>query len=111
MSNITLLFLTIIFELLLFLLGWQITIMIGLYDVRDPPPRERWELTAFNLILLVVFEMWGSSLVLIYLLWNLYTLAVVSGVIWFFLSIVSWYIASHTRKRLGWSILNGLKGQ
>ncbi len=111
MSNITLLFLTIIFDLLLFLLGWQLTIVIGLYDVRDPPPHERWELTAFNVILLVVFGMWGTSLVLIYLLWNLYTLAIVSGVVWVFLSIVSCYIVAWMMKRLGWSIMDGLKGQ
>ncbi len=110
MSNITLLFLTIIFDLLLFLLGWQINIVIGLYDVRDPPPRERWELTAFNVIMLVVFMMWGVSLVLIYLLWNLYTLAIVSGILWTLLNIVGLYIGANMRKRLGWSILDGLKG-
>ena len=58
-SNIALLFLTIIFDLLLFLLGWQIYIVIGLQEVRDPPSHSRWELSAFNGILLLVFYMWG----------------------------------------------------
>jgi hypothetical protein len=111
MSNITLLFLTILFNLLLFLLGWQILIVVGLYNVRDPPPRGRLELTIFNFILLVVFLMWGSSLVLIYLLWNLYTLAVVSSVVWVFLSIISLYIGTRMTKRLGWSLIDELKGR
>jgi len=33
--------------------------VIGLYDVRKPPPRERWELTAFNVLLFIVFHSVG----------------------------------------------------
>jgi hypothetical protein len=109
MSNIALLFLTVIFDLLLFLLGWQTYIVIGLYNVRDPPPHSRWELSAFNGILLLVFYMWGASPVLIYLIWNLYTLAIVSSVVWAMLIIVSLYIGKHMTRRLGWSITDELK--
>ena len=109
MSNIALLFLTIIFDLLLFLLGWQTYIVIGLYNVSDPPPHSRWELSAFNMILMLIFYMWGTSPVLIYLVRNLYTLATVSGVIWAILIIVSLYIGKHLTQRLGWSIKDELK--
>ena len=40
-SNIALLFLAIIFDLLLFLLGWQTYIIIGLYNVRESPRHSR----------------------------------------------------------------------
>jgi drug/metabolite transporter (DMT)-like permease len=109
MSNIALLFLTIIFDLLLFLLGWQIYIVIGLYDVRDPPPHSRWELSAFNGVLLLVFYMWGASPALIYLIKNLYTLATVSGAVWTIFIIISLYIGRHMTRRLGWSIKDELK--
>jgi hypothetical protein len=109
MSNIALLFLTIIFDLLLFLLGWQIYIVIGLYDVHEPPPHSRWELSAFNGILLLVFYMWGLSPALIYLIFSLHTLAMVSGVVWAVLVIVSLYIGRHMTQRLGWSAKDELK--
>ena len=108
-STVALSFLTVIFDLLLFLLGWQIYIVIGLYNVRDTPPHSRWDLSAFNGVLLLVFYMWGVSPVLIYLVWNLYTPAIFAGIVWAALIIVSLYIGKRTTERLGWSMKEELQ--
>jgi hypothetical protein len=104
LSSFVLLFLTVIFDLLLFLLGWQVYIIIGLYRVREFPPHSRWELSAFNGVLLLVFYMWGASPALIYLVKNLSTLALVSGGVWAALIGVSLFIGKHMTQRLGWSV-------
>ena len=108
-SQLTLFFLVVLFDLCLFLLAWQTIIVVGTYNVRNPPAREKWELTIFNLLLSMVFVLWGWSVVLMFLLWNLYYLALVSGVLWVAV-IVTTYAAMHgMAKRLGWSIIEGLR--
>ncbi len=109
LAQITLLFLTIIFSLLLFLLVWQTVIVMGLYDVRNPPSREKWELTVFNLILFVIFFLWGLTPTLIFFLWNLVYLALAAAIMWILIFIFSERVARAMRKRLGWSIREGLK--
>jgi hypothetical protein len=105
MAQLTFLFLTAIFNLFLFLLQWQTIIEIGVYHLRNPPPRSLWELTVFNLLMLGTFSLWGISLVLIFLLWNLVYLALVSGVVWTLVFIVTMVVGNRMRKRLGWSII------
>ena len=108
-SQGTLLFLTVMFNLLLFLLMWQMVIVVGLYDVRRPPPRSVWELTMFNAILTGVFVMWGYSLPLIFLLWSLPSLALVSGITWTAVVAIYGHAARSIMRRLGWSFVEEVK--
>jgi hypothetical protein len=55
------------------------------------------------------FIQWGASLVLIFLLWNLEYLALVSGIVWTIVIIASERISRNMRKRLGWSIMEEIK--
>jgi hypothetical protein len=109
MSQFALLFLTVIFDLLLFLLGWQTIITIGLYNVPNPPPRAKWELTAFNVVLYTVFILWGYSLVVIFILWNLISLTLVSGIMWTLAIIVAGFASQSMSRRLGWSLSQEIK--
>jgi hypothetical protein len=108
-SQFTLFFLVVLFDLCLFLLGWQTVIVIGTWNVRNPPARAKWELVVFNLLLIIVFMLWGWSVALMFLLRNLYYLALVSGVIWLAVSVISLVVASASIKHLGWSIKEELK--
>jgi hypothetical protein len=108
-AQLTLLFLTTIFNLFLFLLQWQIIIVIGVYYLRNPPPRYLWELSVFNLLMVGTSSLWGISLVLIFLLWNWVYLALVSGVMWTLVLIGTGAVTNHMLKRLGWSIREELK--
>src|SRR5512136_1237685 len=70
-SQITLFFLVVLFDLCLFLLAWQTIIMIGTWNVQNAPGHSRWDLSVFNLMLILVFILWGWSVLLIFLLRNL----------------------------------------
>jgi hypothetical protein len=109
MSQLTLLFLVVLFDLCLFLLAWQTIIVIGTYKIRNAPAREKWELTVFNLLLFIFFILWGWSVVLMFLLWNLYYLALVSGVLWVAVIVTTVAVMRASLKRLGWSIIEELK--
>ena len=71
LSQITLFFLVILFDLCLFLLAWQTIIVIGTWSVIKAPERSKWELSVFNFLLIFVFILWGWSVVLMFLLRNI----------------------------------------
>ena len=108
-SQSTLFFLVVLFDLCLFLLAWQTVIMIGTWNVHKPPARSKWELSVFNLLLVIVFILWGWSVVLMFLLRNLYYLALVSGVLWGAVIVTAVVVMRASLKHLGWSIIEELK--
>jgi len=108
-SQITLFFLVVLFDLCLFLLAWQTVIMIGTWNVHKPPARSKWELSVFNLVLMIVFILWGWSVVLMFLLQNLHYLALASSVLWTVVIVTAVAILRGMAKRLGWSIKEELK--
>ncbi len=108
-SQLTLFFLVILFDLSLFLLAWQTIIMIGTWNVRKVPDHAKWELSVFNLLLIVVFILWGWLVILMFLLRNLQVLALVSGALWAGVIVIVLVILRGTIKRLGWSVKEELK--
>lgn len=108
-SQLTLFFLTVVFDLFVFLLAWQTVIVVGVYDVPYAPPPARWELTVFNLTMFLAFNMWGLSLALIFFLWNLTYLALASGMAWALVLTATMAATRSMGRRLGWSIREGLK--
>jgi len=103
-SQLTLFYLVVLFDLCLFLLGWQTIIVVGTYNVRNPPAREKWDLVVFNLLLTMVFVLWGWSVVLMFLLRKLYYLTLASGVLWGTVIIASLTVMHASLKHLGWSL-------
>jgi hypothetical protein len=108
-SQLTLFFLVVLFDLSLFLLAWQTIIMIGTWNVRKVPAHAKWELSVFNLLLIVVFILWGWLVVLMFLLRNLTFLTLVSGVLWVAVIVTVLAVLRGTVKRLGWSVKEELK--
>lgn len=108
-SQITIFFLVVLFDLCLFLLAWQTVIVIGTWNVSNAPARSKWELSVFNLLLMIVFILWGWSIVLMFLLRNLHYLALVSGVLWMAVILTAVALLRGMTKRLGWSIKEELK--
>jgi hypothetical protein len=108
-SQSTLFFLVVLFDLCLFLLAWQTIIMIGTWNVHKAPARSSLELSVFNLLLMIVFILWGWSVVLMFLLRNLHYLAMVSGVVWVIVIVTAVALLRGMTKRLGWSIKEELK--
>jgi hypothetical protein len=108
-SQLTLFFLVVLFDLCLFLLAWQTIIMIGTWNVSKTPARSKWELSVFNLLLIIAFILWGWSVVLMFLLWNLTFLTMVSGVLWVTVIVTSVAVLRGMVKRLGWSVKEELK--
>lgn len=93
----------------LFLLGWQTVIVVGTYNVQNPPAREKWDMVVFNLLLTVVFILWGWSVVLMFLLRKLYYLTLASGVLWGAVIVASLAVIHASLKHLGWSVREELK--
>jgi hypothetical protein len=108
-SQATLFFLVVLFELCLFLLAWQTIIMIGTWNVAMAPSRAVWELSVFNFLLVVVFILWGWSVVLIFLQEGLDYLALASGVLWTVIILTFVAILRGMVKRLGWSVREEMK--
>jgi hypothetical protein len=108
-SQFTLFFLVMLFDLCLFLLAWQTVIVIGTWNVRKAPARSKWELSVFNLLLMIVFILWGWSVVLMFLQRSLPYLAWVSGVLWVAVIVTAVTLLRGMAKRLGWSIKEELK--
>jgi hypothetical protein len=108
-SQLTLFFLVVLFDLCLFLLAWQTIIMIGTWNVSKTPARSKWELSVFNLLLILAFFLWGWSVVLMFLIWNLTFLMLVSGVLWMVVIVATIAILRGMIKRLGWSVKEELK--
>ena len=107
-SQLTLFFLVVLFDLCLFLLAWQTVIVVGTYKVHNAPARAKWELVVFNLLLFIFFILWGWSVVLIFLLWNLYYLALLSSISWVAVIVTTYAVMRSMGKRLGWSIIEEL---
>ena len=108
-SQLTLFYLVVLFDLCLFLLGWQTVIVVGTYNVQNPPAREKWDMVVFNLLLTVVFILWGWSVVLMFLLRKLYYLTLASGVLWGAVIVASLAVIHASLKHLGWSVREELK--
>jgi hypothetical protein len=83
--------------------------MIGTWNVRKVPAHAKWELSVFNLLLMIVFILWGWSAVLMFLLRNLTFLALVSGVLWVAVIVTAVAVLRGMVKRLGWSAIEELK--
>ena len=109
LAQLALVFLTIIFNVFLCLLEWQMIMLIGVYYLRNPPPRYVWELSVFNLLMIGAFSLWGLSLVLIFLLRDLVYVALLSGVMWMLFSVFMAVAINGMLKRLGWSPREELK--
>ena len=109
LSQITLFFLVILFDLCLFLLAWQTIIVIGTWSVIKAPERSKWELSVFNFLLIFVFILWGWSVVLMFLLRNLDFLTLISGIIWFIVIVTELVVLRSMVKRLGWSVKEEFK--
>lgn len=78
-TQVTLLFLAVLFYLFIFLAIYaqaEVT-----YFMKNVPPLSKRR-TAFNLAILLVFSMSGIAIILMFLLWNLVYLALASGVAW-----------------------------
>jgi hypothetical protein len=108
-SQFILLFLVVLFDLCLFLLGWQVAIVIGTYNVSYAPARAKWELVVFNLVFTAVFILWGCSVVLMFLVWNLFFLTLVSGVIWVVVVVLGIAVMHMSLKHLEWNVKEALK--
>ena len=108
-SQLTLLFLVVLFDFCVFLLAWQTVIVVGMYKIRNAPARAKWELVVFNLLFFIFFILWGWSVVLMFLLWNLYYLALVSGVLWVAVIVTTYAVVHGMAKRLGWSVTEELR--
>ena len=108
-SQTTLFFLVVLFDLCLFLLAWQTIIMIGTWNVNITPSRAKWELSVFNLLLIMVFILWGWSVVLMFLIRNLLYLSLISGILWLAVIVIVLTVLRGMVKRLGWSIKEELK--
>jgi len=87
-AQLSLLFLTIMLNILQFLLGWVI-IMRTTY-CRHLPLNDIKHSKIFNTLLFVALATWDLSVVLIYLLWGLTYLAITSAIIWLTIFIISY---------------------
>jgi hypothetical protein len=103
-SQLTLFFLAVLFDLCLFLLAWQTIIVIGTWNVKKVPAHAKYELSVFNLLLIIVFILWGWTVVLMFLLRSLALLTLISGVLWVIVSVVTITVLHNMVKRLGWSV-------
>ena len=108
-SQLTIFFLVVLFDLCLFLLAWQTIIVIGTWNVSNVPARSKWELSIFNMLLIIVFILWGWSVVLMFLLRYLYFLSLVSGILWMVVIVIAIKVLRDMVKRLGWSVKEELK--
>jgi hypothetical protein len=86
LAQISLLFLTILLNLLTFLLGWVMT-MRTIFCRYLPLKKIKYS-NVFNPLLFLSLSLWGISVILIYLLWSLTYLAIASTIIEaFFISV------------------------
>ena len=101
MSQITLLFLAVLFDLFVFLLAWQTTIVINLYKTRAPEAaRKGIEIELFNWLLLVAFSLWGVSIILMFMLWEMVVIAVISGAFWVLVVVLNFILVLRLRRHL-----------
>ncbi len=86
--QLVLLFLTVIFDVFVFLITWNNTEEIQYCSFVPPINRRMRILTALTTIGLVL---WGFSVPAMFLLWNLNLLAIVAALIWIFGIIASYF--------------------
>ncbi len=79
MSQFTLFFLAALYDLTTFLVGWNSVNVV--YFCRNVPPRTK-QLSAFNWLLMLSFDLSGLAILLIFLLSGLIYLALASSVVW-----------------------------
>lgn len=86
MSQITLFFLTVLFEFFLFLSAWEMSTIISCAPARIVYSAHtsvfKREVATFSLLLFLGLILLGVSVVLMFLLWNLFYLALASCVVW-----------------------------
>jgi len=80
--------LTAIFDLSLYTL--VDCLVMGIYFCRNIPPLTK-NLKSFNLRLMLMFYFFGITTVILFLLWNLFYLAVVSALMWAIVVIFSYF--------------------
>ena len=104
MSQITLFLLTLLFEFFLFLSAWQMTIIISCAPARIVYAAYgrvfRREVATFSLLMFLGLSLFGMSVMLMFLLWNLFYLALASSVIWILFVIAAYSIIRKNIKRI-----------
>ena len=104
LAQVTLFFLTILFEFFLFLSAWQMTIIISCAPARIVYAAYghvfKKEVATFSLLMFVGLSLLGMSVMLMFLLWNLFYLAIASGVVWIFFIIAAYSIIRKNIKRI-----------
>lgn len=103
MSQATLFLLTLVFEFFLFLLAWQMTIVISCAPARVVYVAYgyvfRREVATFSMLMLLGFSLLGMSVTLMFLLWNLLYLALASSVVWIVILMTTYSIIRKNIKR------------
>lgn len=80
LSQFTLFFFTVLFDLFLFLLAWATTTLIRFCE--HVPFNMIQHSGILHWVLILSIGLWGVAVVLMFLLWNLIYLALASGVVW-----------------------------
>ena len=104
MSQITLFLLTLLFEFFLFLSAWQMSIIISCAPARIVYAAYahvfRREVATFSLLMLLGLNLLGMSVMFMFLLWNLFYLALASSVVWILFIIATYNIIRKNIKRI-----------
>lgn len=79
LAQVTLFFLTVLFNLSISTL--VDTLVTGIYYVRNVPPFTR-RIRFYNMRLMLIFYLFGIAIVLMFLLWSLFVLALASAITW-----------------------------
>lgn len=103
LSQITLFFLTILFEFFLFLSAWQMTIIISCAPAHIVSAAYsdffKREVATFSWLMLLGLSLLGMSVMLMFLLWNLFYLALASSLVWILFIIATYSIIRKNIKR------------
>ena len=108
MSQVTLFFLTLLFEFFLFLSAWQMTIIISCAPSRIVGTAYsrvfKREVATFSMLMFIGLSLLGMSVMLMFLLWNLLYLALASCIVWISLIVTAYRIIrtniENTRTRM-----------
>ena len=102
-SQMTLFFLTLLFEFFLFLSAWQMTIIISCAPTRIVYAAYgrvfKREVATFSILMFIGFILWGMSVILMFLLWNLLYLALASFAVWILVIITNYRLIRKRIKR------------
>jgi len=90
LAQFTLFFFAVLFDLFLFSLTWT---TISLIQFCEYVPFNMFQHSnIFNWLLFSLFGVWGLAVVLMFLLWNLFYLALASGIVWTLLVITGFIL-------------------